>query len=158
MFDALLALDANNDGRIQRNEWLSIKAKLTEAADAEGPAEEKTALNQNTASADEKAEFSAAEEKAIVARAISAADVDGDGMLDRDEFLKAAAKEGLSVEQANKAFNRIDANHDGRIEEKEVLALGKKEASSEAGEDGGFFSFVAGAVRMNERVRGRGGW
>ncbi|MEU7278176.1 EF-hand domain-containing protein [Streptomyces sp. NPDC045431] len=53
-------------------------------------------------------------------------DADGDGSIDRDEFVRAADFLGMTAEEAGEYFARLDADDSGRVDGKEFLKAVKR--------------------------------
>ncbi|MFC5148242.1 EF-hand domain-containing protein [Streptomyces aureoversilis] len=58
----------------------------------------------------------------VIAAHVNLVDTDDDGVVDRSEFVRAQAVEGIPADRAEEAFHRIDSDGDGSITLAEWLA------------------------------------
>ena len=72
------------------------------------------------------------------------ADANGDGVVDREEYARAhqigapqgAPQGGWSVAERKAVFEAMDRNHDGRVEQHEMLVAARKDPKVEGGDWG----------------------
>ena len=101
LFDAMLAhMDANGDQEISRDEFATGLSRAIE----------------------DRPGFDTAVRTAAVAL-IQVADRDGNGVLDSAEYRQLAAVYGTSTDEAERAFSRLDLDHNGFVDTAE-LSLG----------------------------------
>jgi len=132
LFDALLShMDANGDQEISQDEFIAAVGHTVE----DGPG------------------FEAAVRSAA-GSLLQVADQDGNGTLDPEEYARLAAVYGARADQAARAFDHLDRNHDGALDTAELaLAIGEFFTSRDPGAWDRFASGHLAARAQKPRLR-----
>ncbi len=71
-------------------------------------------------------------------------DANGDGSVDKSEFIKGMATKGISADEASKKFDSIDTNKTGKITQSDIESDIKSTVKKGSGSAGGHPSGTAG--------------
>jgi Ca2+-binding EF-hand superfamily protein len=113
--------DADGDGKISEDEYMdACKAAGTAEAECEELWDAADADGDGVASPEDLDRVR--EEAKAAAEAFGDADADGDGKLSKEEFMKAAAEQGIPADEAEELFKELEK--DGSVSAEDFVAGG----------------------------------
>jgi Ca2+-binding EF-hand superfamily protein len=119
----LAQADADGDGKVSEDEYMkACEAAGTKKEHCEALWDAADTDGDGFASADDLDRVREAAKQA--AQDFEEADVDGDGKLSKEEFLKAAGEKGIPSDEAEALFKELDADSDGSVSAAEFVAGG----------------------------------